>query len=162
MSTFFHDQSLRMGLNKNKLFWKNHWPPQHFGCNSDSKRKHEERAWEHIPAKRGQSQASKDAEALGDEGVEAHGSCLLLGSVLSKQVTAALWKAVSRCDEMASSALVEPLPNAGFTEAVFLERQLQEWPGTRHIHYSCSRSEDFSQLCPRLLGTVCICSPLWS
>lgn len=165
MSTFLHDPSLQMGLNKMNYSEKKRWPPQNLRCNSDSKRKHKgtgEKVWDCTPASRGQNQPSLDAKGLGVEDVQDRSSSLLLCSVMSKQVTAALQKEMVRWDETALSTLREHPPKCWLYWSSFSREKTLRMTTHETQSLFLLKIGGLLTALPRLLRTFWDCSPLWS
>lgn len=90
MSTFFHDQSLQMGLHKTNCFEKTVGQLNTLDANqtAEGNIKGLENRLQTAPLQaEGRASLAKMPRVWGDEDVQAHGCCY---AVMSKQVTAAL------------------------------------------------------------------------
>lgn len=164
MSTFLHDPSLQMGLNKMNYSEKNvgHLKTLDAIQTAKGNIKELEKRFEIVPQQaEGRASLRKMPRAWGRRTYRtAAAPCCYAQSCLNRyqQLYKRKWRG-----GMKPLCLLWgiALPNAGSTEAAFLERKLWEWPLVRQSLFLLKIGGLLTAL-PRLLRTFSDCSPLWS
>lgn len=171
MSTFFHDGSLQMGLNKTNYYEKT---VGHLNILDVIQVAEEnitglEKRLETAPLQaEGKASRPKTPWVWGMRGVQAHSSCSLLGTVMSKQVTTALSKAMVRCNEMVSPILGAEGPDKCYFYWSNFSREDKKFKSDRkNMHETRSLfllkiGRVAHSLAPGSLWAIHNGSPLWS